>query len=116
MKTSYVQDESLENDLFKYVFARWDYCISKSSVAARHNQRFVTEMTSILFERQRKKRFERNQRLQKFGFRVQRLASWLLTLFLFGGAAAALYYANLLTFQVSPSQSIYLLHHCLSRA
>ena len=107
MKTNYVQDESLENDLFQYVFARWDHRISKKSVARRHKQRFDTEMKSILLERAHKKHFESNQRLQKFGFRIQRLASWLLTVILFGGAATALYFVNRLTFQVSSARSLY---------
>ena len=100
MKTNYVQSESFENNLFQYIFARLDYRSVNSSVARRHEQRFKTEIQNILFERNDKINFKFDRAKDKIIFQLQRICLWIITLIIFAGAIAALYFTNRFAFQV----------------
>jgi len=100
MKRSYVQDESFENHIFQYIFARWDYRIIDDNLSHRHEQRFKTEIKNILFERNDKINFKFDHAKDKIIFQISRIAVWLLTLIIFIGAITALYFTNRFTFQV----------------
>jgi len=100
MKTSYVQNESFENQLFQYIFARWDYRITNANIARRHEHRFKIEIKNILLERNDKTSFKFDRAKDKIIFQLYRIGVWLLTLIIFIGAIAALYFTNRFTFQV----------------
>ncbi len=101
MKKSYVQNESFKNDLFQYIFARWNYRIDNSDVARRHEHRFKTEIKNILFELNDKVNFNKFDRPKdKIIFQFQRILLWIITLIIFAGAIAALFFTNQYTFQV----------------
>ena len=100
MNRSYVQNQSFENNLFQYVFARWDYRTAQRSIIVRHEKRFAAEIRNILFELQEKKQFISELADKKTLFKIKRLAVWLVTLLIFGGAVTAIYFANQYTFQV----------------
>ncbi len=100
MKRSYVQNESFENDLFQYIFARWDYRITEGNRAHRHEHRFKMEIKNILFERNEKINFKFDRAKEKILFQMQRIGLWIGTLIIFIGAITALYFTNRFTFQV----------------
>lgn len=100
MKRSYVQNESFENHLFQYIFARWNYRSTNANVAHRHEQRFKTEIKNILFERNEKVNFKFDRAKDKIIFQLNRLLLWIITLLMFIGAITALYFTNRYTFQV----------------
>ncbi|CAF2615030.1 unnamed protein product [Rotaria sp. Silwood2] len=99
MKKSYVQDESFENNVFQYVFARWSYSTTKTSVARRYEHRFKSEIKSILLERNDKINFKFNRPIDKILFQIQRIIVWIVTLIIFAGAIAAVYFTNRFSFQ-----------------
>jgi hypothetical protein len=100
MKRSYVQNESFKNELFQYIFARWNYRIVNGNVARRHEQRFKTEMKNILFEHNDKVNFKFDGAKEKILLQLQRITLWISTLIIFAGAITALYFTNQFTFQV----------------
>ena len=100
MKKSYFQNESFENDLFQYIFARWDYRIINANIAHRHEHRFKTEIKNILFERNDKINFKFDHAKDKIIFQLHRIGIWIITLIIFAGAITALYFTNRFTFQV----------------
>jgi len=103
MKRSYVQNESFENYLFQYIFARWNYRLIDGNVAHRHEQRFKTEIKTIFFERNEKVNLKFVRAIDKIIFQIQRICLWLITIIIFVGAIAALYFTNRFTFQVCSS-------------
>jgi hypothetical protein len=104
MKTSYVQNESFENNLFQYIFARWNNRSINSSIA---RQRFKTEIKTIFFERNEKVNLKFDRAIDKIIFQIQRICLWLITIIIFVGAIAALYFTNRFTFQVCSSFGFY---------
>ena len=102
MKQSYIQSESFENNLFQYIFARWNYRIANETVAHRHQHRFKIELQNILLERSDKIEFKFDRAQDKILFQMQRIGVWMVTLIIFAGAIAALYFTNRFTFQVCP--------------
>ncbi len=101
MKTSYVKNESFQSDLFPYIFARWNHRIMKQSVARRYEQRFRSELINILLENKDKNRFKFESSTEAILFKIRRLAVWLVTLLIFAGAIAAVYFTNRFAFEVS---------------
>ncbi|CAF1163517.1 unnamed protein product [Rotaria sordida] len=99
MKKSYVQDESFENNLFQYIFARWNYSTTKRKIAHRHEHRFKNEIKSILLGRNDKINFKFNRAIDKILFQLQRIMIWIVTLIIFIGAIAVVYFTNQFTFQ-----------------
>lgn len=100
MKNSYVQSETFENNLFQYVFARWNYSITAKRMTSQHESRFISEIKNILFERNDKVNFKFDRAIDKILFQLKRICIWLLTLIIFAGAVAAVYFAHRFTFQV----------------
>lgn len=100
MKRSYVQNESFENNFFQYIFAQWDFRTVNRTVVARRVKRFKAEIQNIHFERKDKTNFVFERAMEKILFKIKRLGLWVLTLFIFGGAVTAVYFANEFTFQV----------------
>ncbi len=98
-----MQNESFENNLFQYIFARLDYRSIDSSVARRLEHRFKTEIKTIFFERNEKVNFKFDRAKDKIIFQIQRICLWLITIIIFVGAIAALYFTNRFTFQVCSS-------------
>ncbi|CAF3775744.1 unnamed protein product [Rotaria magnacalcarata] len=99
MKTSYVQSETFQNNIFQYVFARWDYGINKKIAVSRHEQRFKTEIKNILLECNDKVNFNFDRAIDKIWFQIQRIGLWIITLIIFAGAVAAIYFTNRFAFQ-----------------
>ncbi|CAF3576152.1 unnamed protein product [Rotaria sp. Silwood1] len=99
MKKSYVQDESFENNLFQYIFARWNYRTTKTKIARRYEHRFKSEIKNILLERKDKVNFKFNRASDKILFQIQRILVWIITLIIFVGAIACVYFTNRFTFQ-----------------
>jgi hypothetical protein len=100
MTKSYFQSESFENQLFQYIFARWNYCIINSNIAHRYEHRFIIEIKNIFFERNDKINFKFDQAKDKIIFQLSRIGIWIITLIIFIGAITALYFTNRFTFQV----------------
>jgi hypothetical protein len=100
MKRSYVQNESFENELFQYIFARWDYRTTDGVIARRREHRFKTEIKNILFERNEKTSFKFDRAKDKIIFQIQRISIWIVSLLIFGGAITVLYFINRFAFQV----------------
>ncbi|CAF1242481.1 unnamed protein product [Adineta ricciae] len=99
MRRSYVQSESFENNLFQYIFARWDYRSVDGIIARRHANRFRTEIRNIFFERSEKVNFKFDNAKDQIIFQLKRVCVWLVTIVIFGGAVAILYFTNRFTFQ-----------------
>lgn len=104
MEKSYVQNESFENNLFQYIFARWDHRTTARSVQIRQTQRFRSEIRNILFELDEKKSFISHEAREKILLKLKRIGIWLFTLFIFAGAITAVYFTNQYSFQVRPQQ------------
>ena len=104
MRQSYVQTESFENNIFQFIFARWDYRTDRISVARRHEDRFTTEIKNVLLERKAKQALKFDRSSEKILFQMKRLLTWLLTLVMFAGAVAALYFVHRFSFQVRLSE------------
>ncbi|CAF0826530.1 unnamed protein product [Adineta steineri] len=99
MRKSYVQNESFENNLFQYIFARWNYRSVHNVLARRHEQRFKSEIKNILFELDDKRSFKFERAKDKIIFQIQRLCLWLITIIIFGGAITILYFTHRFSFQ-----------------
>lgn len=108
MRQSYVQTESFENNIFQFIFARWDYRTGQASVARRHEDRFTTEIKNVLLERKAKQELKFDHASEKILFRLKRLLTWLLTLIMFAGAVAAIYFVHRFSFQVRLSERMIL--------
>ncbi|CAF3513214.1 unnamed protein product [Rotaria socialis] len=106
MKTSYVQSETFQNNIFQYVFARWDYSINNKIVVSRHEQRFKTEIKNILLECNDKVNFKFDRAVDKIWFQIQRIGLWIITLIMFAGAVAAIYFTNRFAFQERAKKEI----------
>ena len=106
MRRSYVQTETFENNIFQFIFARWDYRTDRYSLARRHEHRFTTEITNVLLERKTKQAFKFDRAREKILFQVKRLATWLVTLLMFAGAVAALYFVHRFSFQASSHRRV----------
>ena len=106
MKRSYVQSESFKDELFQYIFARWDYRTTDKVIAQRREQRFKTEIINILFERNDKTSFKFDRAKDKIIFQCQRIAVWIVSLIIFGGAIAILYFTNRFAFQEKAKQEM----------
>ena len=102
MRRNYVQSESFENNLFQYIFARWDYRSVDGIIARRHANRFRTEIRNIFFERSEKVNFKFDNAKDQIIFQLKRVCVWLVTIVIFGGAVVILYFTNRFTFQVCP--------------
>jgi hypothetical protein len=105
MRRNYVQSESFENDLFQYVFARWNYRIAQISVADRHQRRFTTEIRNILLERQEKIEFRSGLQRLPITLRLKRIVVWFLTLAILVGAIYAVFLVNRFNFRVRLCES-----------
>ncbi|UJR31263.1 hypothetical protein I4U23_018763 [Adineta vaga] len=99
MRQSYVQNESFENNLFQYIFARWDYRSVNAFVARRHENRFRTEIRNLFFERNEKINFTFECANDKILFQIKRICIWLVTIIIFAGAITILYFTNRFAFQ-----------------
>ena len=108
MRQSYVQTESFENNIFQFIFARWDYRTDRKSVARRHEDRFTTEIKNVLLERKAKQAMKFDHASEKILFQMKRLLTWLLTLVMFAGAVAALYFVHRFSFQVGLAERMFL--------
>ncbi len=114
MKRSYVQNESFKNNLFQYIFARWNHRTMDNNVARRHEHRFKAEINMFL-EVNDKDNFKFTRARDKILFQFQRILLWISTLIIFAGAITALYFTNRYTFQVEDFYCIELFEDLIFR-